>query len=73
MPRLGASGLADTDTTHRIDPAVVRKEVEAAGFRYAGMSRVLANPKDPRTAKVFDPAIRGHTDQFVYKFVKPKR
>jgi predicted methyltransferase len=65
------SGLADTDTLHRIDEATVRKEVEAAGFKYDGESKVLANPADPRTAKVFDPAIRGHTDQFVLRFRKP--
>lgn len=68
---VAGSGLAGTGELHRIDPAVVRKEVEAAGFVYAGESKVLANPADPRTAKVFDPAIKGHTDRFVYKFRKP--
>jgi predicted methyltransferase len=65
------SGLRDTNTLHRIDAATVRSEVEAAGFRFAGESKVLANPADDRTKKVFDPAIRGHTDQFIYKFRKP--
>jgi len=60
-----------TSTLHRIDPALVRKEVEAAGFKYEGETKVLANPADDHTKKVFDPAIRGHTDQFVYKFRKP--
>jgi len=60
-----------THTLHRIDPAVVKKEVEAAGFRYVGESDALANPADDHTKKVFDPAIRGHTDQFVLKFRKP--
>jgi predicted methyltransferase len=32
---------------------------------------VLANPDDPHTAGVFNTAIRGHTDQFIYKFRKP--
>ena len=27
---------------------------------------------DPRTVLVFDKSIRGHTDQFVFKFRKPK-
>ena len=66
------SGVANTNDLHRIDPAAVRKEVEAAGFVFAGESKVLANPADPHTAKVFDPAVRGHTDQFVYKFRKPR-
>ena len=65
------SGIADTDTLHRIDEAVVKKEVEAAGFKLIGESNVLRNPKDSRTVKVFDPSIRGHTDQFILKFKKP--
>ncbi|HEY0283173.1 MAG TPA: hypothetical protein VGC27_11185 [Rhizomicrobium sp.] len=65
------SGVRDTDTLHRIDEAVVKKEVEAAGFKLAGESNVLRNPKDQRTVKVFDPSIRGHTDQFILKFRKP--
>ena len=65
------SGIRDVDTRHRIDPAVVRAEVTAAGFIYDGESNVLANPADDHTTFVFDPAIRGKTDQFVYRFVKP--
>jgi predicted methyltransferase len=65
------SGLRDTDTLHRIDPAFVKKQVMDAGFEYVGESDVLRNPADDHTLKVFDPAIRGHTDQFAYKFRKP--
>jgi predicted methyltransferase len=65
------SGIADTDTLHRIDPAVVKQEVEAAGFVFDGESAALHNAADPHTAKVFDPAIRGNTDQFIYRFRKP--
>ncbi len=65
------SGLAATQTLHRIDPAVVKAEVVAAGFVFDGESTALANPADPHTAMVFDPAIRGKTDQFVYRFRKP--
>lgn len=61
-----------TDKLHRIDPAIVRKEVEAAGFVFDGETDVLHNANDPHTVKVFDPSIRGHTDQFVYRFRKPK-
>lgn len=62
----------DGDTTlHRIDQATVRREVEAAGFVFDGESEVLRNPADTRTTNVFDPAIRGHTDQFVMRFRKP--
>ena len=65
------SGLTGTETKHRIDPAAVRKQVEAAGFKFVGASSALANRADDHSLKVFDPAIRGHTDQFVYKFRKP--
>ena len=64
------SGLRDNQL-HRIDEAVVKQEVEAAGFKLVAESDVLHNPADPHTALVFDPAIRGHTDQFVLKFRKP--
>jgi predicted methyltransferase len=67
------SETRDTATLHRIDQATVKKEVTAAGFEPAGFSRVLANPADPRTAKVFDPSIRGKTDQFILKFRKPRK
>jgi predicted methyltransferase len=65
------SGLRDTDTLHRIDEAVVKKEVLAAGFRLAGESSVLRNKGDNRTLKVFDPSIRHKTDQFILIFRKP--
>lgn len=73
LDHVAASGApADvTDTLHRIEPSTVRREVEAAGFRFEGESSVLANPADPHTAGVFDKSIRGHTDQFVYRFRKP--
>jgi predicted methyltransferase len=57
---------------HRIDPAVIKSEVEAAGFKLEGESPMLRNPADPHTALVFDAAIRGKTDQVVLKFRKPK-
>ena len=41
------SGLAATDTLHRIDPAAVKAEVTAAGFVLDGESTILANPADP--------------------------
>ena len=65
------SKLAATNTTHRIDPAVVKADMAAAGFRFVGESNVLRNAADPHTMRVFDPSIRGHTDQFVYVFQRP--
>jgi predicted methyltransferase len=68
-----ASGARDTNTLHRIDVETVKTEVAAAGFEFVASSDILANPADPRTANVFDPAIRGKTDQFILKFRKPKK
>ena len=65
-------GMADTEKLHRIDPAIVRQQVEAAGFKFAGESKVLNSPADPLDIPVFDKSIRGHTSQFAYKFVKPE-
>jgi predicted methyltransferase len=65
------SGMRDTDTRHRIDGAIVKKQVTAAGFRFVGESKLLANPADDHSKAVFDKTIRGHTDQFIYKFRKP--
>jgi len=69
----GAPVETDAETTvHRIDQATVRREVEAAGFVFDGESDVLRNPADTRTTNVFDPAIRGRTDQFMMRFRRPE-
>lgn len=65
------SKLASTNTTHRIDPDVVKADMAAAGFKFVSESDVLRNPADPHTLPVFDPSIRGHTDQFIYVFQRP--
>jgi predicted methyltransferase len=65
------SGLAATEKLHRIDAAVVKKDMAAAGFKFVGESQALRNPDDPRTELVFKPSIRGKTDQFVYVFQRP--
>lgn len=62
-----------TDTLHRVEPAVVRRQVEAAGFIFVGESKILANLDDPHTAGVFNKSIQGKTDQFLFKFRKPTR
>lgn len=68
----GAPLETDAETAlHRIDQALVRAEVEAAGFVFDGESDVLRNVQDSRTISVFDPSIRGRTDQFVLRFRKP--
>jgi predicted methyltransferase len=65
------SGTSDTQSLHRIDPAAVRDEVEAAGFVLDAQSTLLANKDDSHSIKVFEPAIKGETDRLAYRFVKP--
>ena len=65
------SDITDTNTLHRIDKARVLADFKAAGFELVSDSNVLANPADDRTVKIFDPAIRGHTDRMALVFKKP--
>jgi predicted methyltransferase len=65
--------LSVADSLHRIDEAQVKKEVEAAGFKLVTEDdKLLGNPADPHDKIVFDPSIRGKTDQFILKYRKPK-
>lgn len=57
---------------HRIDPEVVKADFSKAGFVLEATSDLLRNPDDDHSKLVFDPAIRGKTDRFVFKFRKPK-
>jgi len=67
------SGTKDTSTLHRIDPAAVKDEVTAAGFKFDKQGDFLHNPDDPHTAGVRDPTVRGKTDQLAMKFTRPKK
>ncbi len=57
---------------HRIDEAVVKREVLAAGFILDAESNLLRNPADKRNQMVFDREVNRNTDQFVLKFKKPE-
>ncbi|TGX50231.1 methyltransferase [Sphingomonas gei] len=65
------AGTSDARSLHRIEPVSVREEVEAAGFVLEAESTALANKNDPHSIKIFDPSIKGRTDRFAYRFVKP--
>ena len=65
------SGLSDTDTLHRIDPAAVKAEVTAAGFEFVRESKVLSNAGDDHTLSIYNKSIKGKTDKFVYMFRRP--
>ena len=66
-----AKGVDFDDKLHRINMQRVKDEVLAAGFEFVAESMVLDNPNDDGTKGVFDPSIRGKTDQFILKFKKP--
>jgi predicted methyltransferase len=65
------SGTSDAQSLHRVEPASVRQEVEAAGFVLDAESTVRANKDDLHSLKVFEPSIKGETDRFAYRFVRP--
>ncbi len=64
---------ATADKLHRIDPEVVKADFKAAGFVLEGESDLLRMPSDDHAKLVFDPAVRGKTDRFVFRFRKPKQ
>ncbi len=69
------TGTADVQTLHRIDEAVVRNEIQRAGFRLAAEASFLRNPADPRDWNDSPRAAaerRGTSDRFVLRFVKPR-
>jgi predicted methyltransferase len=66
------SGLRDTETLHRIDPIRMKNEIEAAGFVLDSQSAALRNPDDDHKRAVFDPVIRGKTDQVMFRFRRPQ-
>jgi predicted methyltransferase len=66
------SGTEAPDTLHRIDPAFARAEIEKAGFKFDGELNAWRDASDPHTANVFAKEIRGKTDQFAYRFRKPR-
>ena len=70
----GLPGMTSADIAelHRINRDVVVKEVTAAGFRLAAEGKFLRREADDHTKPIFDDAIKGHTDQYALKFVKPR-
>ena len=67
------SGTTASDSLHRIDPAAVIAALTKAGFKLEARDMLtFANAADPHTASVFDPSIRGKTDQFMLRFRKAR-
>jgi len=63
------TGISESGTLHRVEEALVRREVEAAGFRLVAEGTFLRNPSDPRDRQEPDPP--QPKDEFVLRFVKP--
>jgi predicted methyltransferase len=67
------AGPGVTETLHRMDEHIAKKEIEAAGFKLVSEGKVLANPSDDDTKRVFESGEHDHTDQFMLKFQKPRK
>ena len=62
---VGFTGLREQREAilHRMADRIIHRGPDMEGYHISG--------DDPRTAMVFNPAIRGRTDQFMLKFRKP--
>ena len=66
----GAAG-ADNAKLHRMQSSLAVSALEDAGFTIAAISSLLRNDEDDLSSMVFAPEIRGKTDRFLIKAVKP--
>ena len=73
VDHVAAAGGEPTQTVtamHRIDPAILKRDFEAAGLKFDSESPVFASSADDHSKEVFDKSIRHKTDQVMYKFKK---
>jgi predicted methyltransferase len=70
IDHVGVAGQ-DNKTLHRMLPQQARDALTKAGFTIEAESNMLANSADDHTKGVFDPAVRGTTDQFMLRARKP--
>ena len=71
IDHVGVAGQ-DNAALHRMQLQQARDAIVKAGFTIEAESTILANPADDHTKNVFDPAIRGRTDQFMIRARKPR-
>ena len=73
VDQAGNPGMSDQQISdlHRIGKEQVIAEVTAAGFVLIDESNALYHARDDHTKSVFNPVVRGQTDQFMLKFQKP--
>jgi len=64
------AGLAATSTVHRMDEAIAKSELTAAGFKLDGESDLLHNPSDDRAGSNSE---AGHfaSDRFMLRMKRP--
>jgi predicted methyltransferase len=67
---VAGSGYEAANALHRIDPNIVKFQMNEAGFNLVEEAYYLRNPQDDLSKTVFDSSIRGRTERFVYKFAK---
>ena len=63
---------ANNAALHRIPKHFLIEDAKTAGFVVEAESDMLAHAADDHTKVVFDPTLRGKTDQFVVRLRKPK-
>jgi len=68
---VGADPAQSGQILHRIDPDAVIAEVEKAGFVFVAKSDAITRTGDDYTLSIFNPQVRGRTDRFALKFIKP--
>jgi predicted methyltransferase len=64
--------LAAIAKLHRIEKAQVIREVTAAGFKLEAEGGFLHRVDDDHSLPIFDAKVKGHTDQYALRFVKPR-
>ena len=62
---------ADNSSLHRMPSAMAIEALKSAGYRIEATSDLLNNANDDMTKMVFSPEIRGKTNRFLIKAVKP--
>lgn len=66
----GSDPAIVSKSLHRIDPAVIIRDLQAVGFTLEAESQLLRNPNDDLSLPMSDPAHRWQTDRSVLRFRK---
>lgn len=72
IDHVGASDdpRAEVEALHRIDPEIVLRDFQRAGFQLLERETFHENPEDNPSLNVFDEKVRGHTDRVAMRFGK---